>query len=80
LSIYWERCDICEKHRPTSPVSYRGNIIRICYECSFLLGAWKMRERESWRRLTTPEEKEKKEEEKRMKVIEELLKEDEEKE
>ena len=33
MTLYWDRCDICEKHKPTLECRLGPHIIRACINC-----------------------------------------------
>lgn len=37
MSIYWERCFICDGYRPTYTCSYKGSKVKVCARCLVLL-------------------------------------------
>ncbi|MGC8678551.1 MAG: hypothetical protein ACP5TH_01970 [Fervidicoccaceae archaeon] len=73
MSIYWERCDICERHAPTSLVTFRGKGLRMCYRCSFLFSAWDYRGEPAWKKIGF--KKEENEFDKKIRAIEKMLEE-----
>ena len=37
MTIYWNRCNICGKHRPTKECSVLGKTLSVCFECAVAL-------------------------------------------
>jgi len=73
LTIYWERCDICGRHAPTSLVTFGGKTMRVCYRCSFIFNIWSYRGEPSWKRPGSSVGKDESEQERKIRAIEEML-------
>lgn len=74
MTLYWERCEICGRHVPTSLVTFYGRELKICYRCSFLFNVWTYRGEQAWKRPAYSEEKES-DFEKKIRAIEKMLEE-----
>jgi ribosome-binding protein aMBF1 (putative translation factor) len=72
MTIYWTRCSICGKHKPTLQCTINGRKINVCASCYFLLGLWEKCVEKSWGEPGGLEEKERAETDK-LREIEKLL-------
>jgi ribosome-binding protein aMBF1 (putative translation factor) len=48
MTLYWTRCSICGKHKPTLPCTVDGRKIDVCFSCYHVLGLWRKCIEKSW--------------------------------
>ncbi len=48
MAIYWHRCMICGKHKPTASCTIGRRKIEVCPTCYYMLGLWEKCVEKPW--------------------------------